>query len=227
MKNKKRICILYTAAVMLCTLCGCQNGKTNEQPEAPKVSSLYEEGAALVSDMQALANDAAYIKLMSSATDIKQNIETVASCNYDKPSGVYSISNIKDVSKAALLISGLQNGSLSETADRYIQNSAGAQLANILIARFGGAHNLAASSVIMTSSCFYNPDCTEIKVYIYAYDDAYPVIVSFIPGKNGAVSARASCMLVDSVRGAGKDKINEFLGSSGYQDLYELEEITN
>ena len=34
-------------------------------------------------------------------------------------------------------------------------------------------------------------------------------------------------MLVDSVRGAGKDKINEFLGSSGYQDLYELEEITN
>lgn len=230
MKNKRRICILCTAVLMICTLCGCQSSNSGGQPDVPEVSSLYEEGLALVSDMHVLASDAVYIDMISSSPDVKKNIEAAALCNYDKPSGVYCISNIKDIAKATILLSGLQNkidSTLSETADEYIQNSAGVQLANILIARLGGAQNLAAASVIRTSSCFYNPSCTEIKVYIYAYDDAYPVIVSFIPGKNGAVSANASCVLVDSVRGAGRDKINEFLGSSGYRDLYELEEITN
>lgn len=214
-KRKRQTCLLCIVLLFVSLLCGCQGASDKEdsnQGTAGASSSLYEEGLALVSDMYALANDEAYMEVAASTDGIKEHIDAFASCSYDKPSGVYRAVNIINLTGAAVLKEVLEKGTLSEAADRRIKNISGAQFCNILVARMGGAQNLAALSIISTSSCFVNLSLKEPEVYIYTYENGYPVIVSFVPGKNGAVSASAQCLLADSFRGANAEAVTNALG---------------
>lgn len=225
---KKQAVILFIAVFCLCLPAGCGSGTKKDEDKSDKTSeaslSLYDEGLQLVSDMHELASDEVYIDLMISG-DLKEHTNQIAACNYDRPSGVYRVGNAEGVWNLALL--GLEpgQGSLSEAAQRHIRNT-GAKLANVWIGRMGGAEQLATASVLMVSSYFVNTSLLQPEVYIYTYEDAYPVWVSFVPGKDGAVSATAQCLYWDGMRGADADAINAAVSDMGILFSLKLEEIT-
>lgn len=229
-KSKKRIGLLCTAIICcLCLAAGCgtkkeedKSDKTSETSETS--SSLYEEGLLLVSDVYELASDETYIDVMISE-DLKEHTNQIAACSYDRVSGVYRVGNAEGIWNLALLSFEMEQGSLSEAAQRSIRN-AGAKIANIWIGRMGGVEQLAAASVLMVSSCFVNTSLLQPEVYIYTYEDAYPVWVSFVPGKDGAVSANAQCLYWDGMRGADADAINAAISDMGILFSLELEEVT-
>lgn len=39
---------------------------------------------------------------------------------------------------------------------------------------------------------------------IYVYDSAYPVMISYVPGEDGAVSMNANYIIIDDMTGADK-----------------------
>lgn len=225
-KRTKKLCRGLAAALIICFTCSCQSGRAEEPQREGASSPLYKEGMELISDMHNLANDAVYI--MAASGGFKKHTDVIAECNYDRPQGVYRIANIYDITGMALYELESEGGALSDTAVGILRQSSGARFSNLLIARKGGAENLAVSSVLTVSSCFVNSSITEPEVYIYTYTDAYPVIVSFVPGKNGAVSAAASCLFADCFRGADADALKSAVISMlyPYPVLLELEDIT-
>lgn len=228
-KEKKQIWLLYVAVLCLCLLAGCGSGTEKDGDKADAgsemSSSLYDEGLELVSDIHELANDENYIELMGFTSDLREHIDKIAASDYDTPSGVYRVSNAGDIWSLAVLGYELEEGAMSEAAHRYLENT-GARIVNLLIGKMGGAEQLATASTLRTSSCFVDAMLAEPEMYVYTYENAYPVFVSFVPGKNGAVSAYAQCLYLEDMYGADAEKINEAVSGTGYPVSLGLEEIT-
>lgn len=232
-RGKSLICLFCIVVLCLCLFAGCGNDAENDKDKADAASgsgsvassSLYDEGLELASDIYELANDKTYMELMGLSSGLEEHIDEVAACNYESPSGVYRVENARDIFELAVLGFELEKGSMSEAAYKRLENT-GAQFANVLIGRMGGVEQLAAASVLSTSSCFVNTSLAETEAYIYTYADAYPVIVTFVPGKNGAVSAGAQCLYLDALRGADVNAVNDMISGMGYPVSLVFEEIT-
>lgn len=60
-----------------------------------------------------------------------------------------------------------------------------------------GVENLAASSVCSVGKTFVSENATENMIYIYVYEGAAPVAVTFILGEDHTVSATGTFILYD------------------------------
>jgi hypothetical protein len=87
-----------------------------------------------------------------------------------------------------------------------------------------GTAAIAASSLVKKTDLFVDASVTKSEVYVYIFDESYPVFVSFIPGENGAVSATGTYVIVDGLIGADADTTGNTLSVSPYK--LEIEEVT-
>lgn len=178
---KKRIFLGLLALLLLAGLAGCGGKKEG--------ASLYSQGLKLVELMDEMAQNEGYLAVMGGgAREWNDILFEASSGDRWEPKAVYAVT--MSMNYDALPIQ-------EETSDALWDRLADgifAALPNQINAG-GGVESLTATSVCAASSTFLDKNADENVMYIYVYDNAVPVAVTFLPGQDGAVSAAARYLL--------------------------------
>lgn len=119
---------------------------------------------------------------------------------------MYAISIAED-DLAAMVGSNPDN--VSEELKNYIMQKSLASLM-MQINGMSSVENLAASSVCTVGKTFVNENVTEDVIYLYVYENAIPVAVTFTIGENQAVSASGIFIMYDGFTCGSADEIKSF-----------------
>ena len=157
---------------------------------------LYQQGLDVISLMVEAARCEGYVEINTGDHAVREAIQDIGAGNFTMPKAVYSISvddetlwNYADWEDYDIASDALREN----TKDKILP---------ALFTQFNamsGAEKLVAASVCAMDKTFVNKNIKKNTIYIYTYDNAMPVAVSFIVGENGAVSAKGSFIMYDEV----------------------------
>lgn len=211
----KKITVI-TLWLMLFLAAGCGE-KTKDRP------TLYDKGLECVTALSGELNEE-YIGYFSSSGELTELAEQLADQDYSQPESVYELT----YSDGGLnqFLTAVAGASAEEIPDTVRDRVAGfSYLANIINAGKGTEY-LALSSILTAEELFVNEAVTEDAAYIYFYRDAYPVMVSFHVGEDGAVHATANYIFNDEMKENGAGVLAGEAGGADLQMFLQLFEIT-
>ena len=198
-------------ALLLSGACG------REREEQAEDKSLYEHGLELVSVLEEMANSDQYIELYGGTPQLKELLSAAGSGDFTSPSAVYRITGGRSM---GLALGMLEISELSEE----LQKSLKSRMLSAIITQInalGGSTVLAASSVCTAQKLFVSGELTENEIYLYVYENAVPVAVTFVAGEGGAVSATGMFILYDGFHADTVQAAADFLQGLGA----EVEEV--
>lgn len=156
-----------------------------------EVKSPYEQGLELVSLLEEMANNEEYITSLAADTNIYSILRQAGQGDFLQPKAVYRIT----VSAAAVLnLAEMDLSGMSASLQENLQSRANTAIFNQINA-LGGMETLAAAAVCTAQKVFVSRELEEEEIYLYTYEDAVPVAVSFVPGEDDAVSATGMFVL--------------------------------
>lgn len=220
MKNKRKIYIVFMMMMFIVLFSACGNKDNNVLSNN---SSFYDKGQEMILTMHELVCDEDYIKAMGAMDDLRGIIDTIGGMDYSSPAHVYRVSNMDEVLPNVMLMSEVYNDGMSDSVETVIKKKLVASIATRITAMETGTFALAVQSMFVVDTSFVNTLAKDMELYIYTYDDAYPVVASYIPEGDGAVSARVSYVIVDDLIGADSETISKDVMFSMYN--IKLEEI--
>ena len=191
---------IVVALIMIFNLSAC--GKKNDT----ETKSLYAQGLEIVQLMSEMTQIEEYVELYSGSNEIKTIIQNIGIGDFSPPKAVYAISIAED-DLAAMVGSNPDN--VSEELKNYIMQKSLASLM-MQINGMSSVENLAASSVCTVGKTFVNENVTEDVIYLYVYENAIPVAVTFTIGENQAVSASGIFIMYDGFTCGSADEIKSF-----------------
>ncbi len=191
---------IVVALIMIFSLSAC--GKKNDT----ETKSLYAQGLEIVQLMSEMTQIEEYVELYSGSNEIKTIIQNIGIGDFSSPKAVYAISIAED-DLAAMVGSNPDN--VSEELKNYIMQKSLASLM-MQINGMSSVENLAASSVCTVGKTFVNENVTEDVIYLYVYENAIPVAVTFTIGENQAVSASGIFIMYDGFTCGSADEIKSF-----------------
>lgn len=207
---KKSIRNFFTRAVMLTvsmltlSLSACGNSVNDTQTK-----SLYEQGLEVVQLMDEMTQSEDYIDLFTGNSEVKSVVQNISAGDYTAPKAVYAISLTDESDEAmAELYQFCDDG--SEEFKSYLTDRIYGSLITQINGR-GGTENLAAASACTAGKTFVNEDAAENVIYLYTYENAVPVAVTFIVGEDSAVSASGVFVMYDEFPCDSADEIKSFL----------------
>ena len=172
-------------ALCLALLLGSCGGK----PE----KSLYAQGLELVSVMEEMAGSETYLSTLSSDDALTQRLRAVAAGNFSEPKAVYEIKLPESLFSE---LSGMEPEEVSALLWENLQAKAVSSVFNHINA-LGGVEPLAAAAMCTAGRSFVNSALKENIIYLYTYENAVPVAVTFLKGGDGAVSASGCFVLYE------------------------------
>ena len=196
MKRSLMITAMLASAAVLTGCAG--SGKT-----------LYEHGMDVVTDMHALAADSDYAEAMlGGATDeMAEIIEHICSGDHTVPIAVYEIGPADEVLEELLDSADMK---LTEEQEHIITARLFGSVASQINAGYG-VSALAASSAFTGSKLFVSDEAVNGTLYLYVFEDAYPVLMTFTQGEDGASSASGMFLLGDGFDGLDGEELTEQL----------------
>ena len=209
MKAKKLICTLV-ALVMTISLGAC--GGTGASGRNTSDKSLYEQGLGVISLMAEAAQAEEYVGAYTGNPEIMEIIQNVGAGNYTAPKAVYSFS-VSDEVLLSMLGQENLNGISAELKDNLLSRSFGSLITQIN--GYAGVNNLAASSVLTLGKSFVDSTLAEDVIYIYTFENALPVAVSFTVGENGSVSAGGNFIMYEEFTCGSVAEVQEFFSEFG------------
>lgn len=212
--NKRIALAAVCSALSLCTLTTgfTLKNTTVRPPEADhgvivsqptKMAALdpaATKGYELVTKISKLAKSEDYIKLMSASPEINDIIKKIADGSYTTPVSVYR-ADISDENINALL-----DAELSSDITDIVRPSLVNSLPIYLISTEGSSE-LAAASIVTASETYVDSAITNPVMFVYNYDGDYSVIVTEVPGTDGAVTATAYFVKNSVFKGTTKDDV--------------------
>lgn len=212
---------LTTAAVAAALLfaLGLSACGSSERSESPtETRSLYAQGLEIVRLMSEMTQSEEYIDIFTGSGEIKSVIQTISVGDYTTPKAVYAIS-VPDESLAAM--AGLHHlDDASEGLQTFLTQKILGSLTTQINA-MGGVEKLAASSVCTVGKTFANADTNENVIYLYTYENAAPIAVTFTAGEDQTVSAGGVFVLYDGFSCDSADEIKTF-----FRDRISTAEVT-
>lgn len=213
---KNRIMSLLAVAVIAVslTITGC----SASQPTVNNGKTLYDHGLELVSIIEEMAESEEYIAVYTGSPRISDVISDFGDGDYSSPSKVYRLEPA-----AEIIAEYAHSAELSGMSDK-VKDMVFAKTIAALATQANavdGAENLAATTVCTAGKTFVNSEISDPVIYVYVYDNGYPVAVTFTAGENSTVSASAmfiSCSIFDT---SSVQAIDEFFGG-----MVKAEEIT-
>lgn len=180
--------------------------------QAAAPSALYERGLSIASVMKDMAGNDVWVSLFSSNATVKEQISRAAQGDFSHPKAVYEI-HLADM---ALYVSTGRSdlSGLSGALQAHVRAATQAATALQINAK-GGSDLLAAASACTASQLFVCNDLHENVLYLYTYENAVPVMVSFVAGESGAVSATGTFIFYDGFPTGSAEQIQQFLGILG------------
>ncbi len=179
----KRLLKLTAVLTSAAVLTGC----------AGSDKSLYEHGMDVVTDMYALASDSDYAEAMlgSANDEMAEIIEHISEGDNTAPTGVYEIGPAEEVLEELLDSADIK---LTEEQEDIIAARLHGSVASQINAGYGVAA-IAASSAFSGSKLFVTTEEVNGMMYLYVFEDAFPVLVTFVQGEDGATSASGTFLL--------------------------------
>lgn len=183
---------------------------------------MYDKGLEIVTALSEECNEE-YVAYFSSYGELTELAGELATQDYSQPESVYEVKYSAEGFKQ-LLESAV--GINDELPEAVFKRMAGfSYLANMVNA-WKGTNYIALSSILTADALFVNETVTEDTAYLYFYDNAYPVLVSFHAGEGGAVHAVGSYIFNDELKEQGMDAFDEMLGEEFFAMLSDVIEVT-
>ena len=160
---------------------GCDKQVKEENKE-----SLYEHGLEVIHLMSEMAQSTAYSSAYTGNESILNIIHKIGDGNYEETKKVYSISFNRENLENMTELAGV-DGISDELKDYTMQRVITALVSQINA--YSGAEHIAATSVCTAGKTFVSDALDEDSIFIYTFEDAYPVAVTFITGEDNTISA--------------------------------------
>ena len=186
---KKAISMLLVICMLLLgtAACGTQN-------DGNASKTLYAQGLDIVNMLSEMTRSDDFIGLYTANSSIQECILSLGEQVYGSPDAVYSITVPEDALLDMTEWKQLQN--VSEDLRCYVLQRVHASLIGQVNA-MGGAEKLAASSLCTVEKTFLCESADRNVIYLYVYDDAAPVAVTFTLGEDHTVSASGTFVLYE------------------------------
>ena len=204
-----RIFILPISLAALLFLEACSS-----KDAASPASELYHQGLALVSEMNETVQSEAWVSLFTADPAVKEILSETGQGNFSQPKAVYEI-RFSDQAVTSLTGQADLTG-FSESLQNRIRAAIQSAAANQINA-MDGAETLAAAGICTVSDTFVCDGLTENTLYLYTYENAAPVMVSFAVGQDGAVLATGVPIFCDSFSPDSPENVQLFLEGFGAQ----------
>ena len=195
---KKTIAFALVMTIIL-GLASCGAAK-----EAKESKSLYAHGLDVISMLSEMTHSENFIEIYTANSEIKDIISELGKHSYDTPDAAFAITVPNETLNGMEELSNL--GDASEELKRYLTQRVIASLVSQINA-MGGVENLAASSVCTVGKTFVSENATEHVIYLYCYNGAAPVAVTFILGEDHTVSATGTFLLYNEFIEASEKEI--------------------
>lgn len=204
MKNStKRVWKILSVTMVLVLVLSLSACKNNESSAETK--SLYTQGLEVIQLMLEMTQSEEYIDLCGGNSEIKAIVQNISTGDYTTPKAVYAIS-ISDENLATMAeLNKLDNPS-KELKVFLLQRILGT-LMMTRINVMGGVDNIAAASICTAGKTFVYENANENVIYLYTYDNATPVAVTFSVGEDHTISANGVFVINDKFSDGSADEI--------------------
>ncbi len=204
----RKLPAIILSLTFLLALVGCGKAANNAEPKSSK--SLYAKGLEIVQVMSEMTQNEEYVDIYTGSSEIKTIIQNIGIGDYSSPKAVYSIS-VTDENWAAMEeLNGLD--SASKELKTFLTQRVFGSLMTQINGR-SGVENLAAASVCTVSNTFVDKNATDDVIYLYTYENAIPVAVTFVIGENQAVSPSGVFVMYDEFSCGSVEEIESFFSN--------------
>ena len=193
----KKLLTAVLASVLL-TSCGVT------ESELP---SLEVRGMQIVSMLEEIAESEEYLSIYSTDPELLNIIDTFAEGDHSDPKTIYRLTLSEESVKSLCGTDVLT--SLSPKLQDFLEGRVQASVINIANAR-GGSTALAATSICTAGRTFVSDEITADTIYLYTFENAVPVAVSFTVGEGNAVSASGTFLIAEELNTGSPESIKEF-----------------
>jgi len=194
--NMAKTPLLALALTVLLLLGGCGTG---DNAPAPEAKSLHDRGMELVAVMDEMIRSETYIQGVGGSAEIHAVIYEMAQGDYTSPRAVYAICIPDDLRELIHTLSGEDFwGDLSPS----LRDNLGKRLTASVVGQLNAAQgvtSLAASSLCVAQSAFVDETVTGTVMYLYVFEEGFPILVTFTPWEGGAVTAGADFLLYEDL----------------------------
>ncbi len=189
------ICVLFAAGLVSCE-------KKDAQPE----TSLNDRGMEIVSLMDEMVRDEGWVAQYG-FLDSKEYGKKLRNGDYTEPSVAYEISFPEGPTTLNVNLS-------DKLYDYYVRNYSLPSFVNNMNGAAGN-EALAAASIFSAQSCFVNRSTEGNRLYLYVFDEGYPIAVIFHAGENGAYRATGHFILNESFAVDSSESIENSINITG------------
>ncbi|MBQ1211919.1 MAG: hypothetical protein IIX69_00695 [Clostridia bacterium] len=193
---KRRLLIIFVTAFLLLSLYSCN---TSDKP-------LEKAGEEVIALMREMTVSEEYEKLYGLHLDYGNAVAKLREGDYTEASAVYEL----DVPVGSMLSVEMNSDNLEE----YVTSAAYVSFAS-RVNQAAGVEALSVAAAYSAQITFVNTELKENTVYLYVFENGYPITVAFIPGEDGAVRAVGYFMLNDSLLVESSDDIENSLADLG------------
>ena len=221
---RRNIFVMCVAALAF-MFSACTGGVQNEAGEE---KSLYDHGIEVISLLDEMIRDDTYGQMMSGSSEIQTVADEIKTGNYTTPQAVYKISVPEDIISSILTVAGGDTSMISEMSEALQADLNKRMLSSISsqINSMQGVTYLAASSLYTADKTFVSHETEEDTIYLYTFENGFPVMVTFHPGEDGSMTAHAVFLLDENLASAAEQDIEELLGTVYILSGCEIERYT-
>ena len=171
---------------------------------------LYKRGEEVIELMEEMVRSESYAEMYSLGQGYEDILTKVREGNYSTISSVYEISLPDDLH----LYNKIDKDSLPGKLYDYVTASSYSSFAT-LVNQQTRVQSVVVAAAFSVSMTFVNKKATESKVYLYVFDDGYPIVVSFIAGEESSFRAVGNFILNEQFMTDEADSIESSCESMG------------
>ena len=172
-----------------------------------ELPSLEVRGMQIVSMLEEIAESEEYLSIYSADPELLNIIATFAEGDHSDPKIIYRLTlseeNVKSLCGTDVLTS------LSPKLQDFLEGRVQASIINIANAR-GGSTALAATSICTAGRTFVSDEISSDTIYLYTFENAVPVAVSFTVGESSTVTATGTFLIAEELNTDSPESIREF-----------------
>ena len=196
----KKILSVVLAFAMLISMSACGNGSKGSG------KTLYEQGLDVASLMVEATRTEKYVEIYSSSSELGKMIKEIGEGDYETLEAVYAITIDDEKFREILEVDNYNE--ISERLQAALRNRMFGSLIT-QINGMGGTEELAVSSICTHGKTFVDDSITDNTIYLYVYEDALPIAVTFTVGEDGAVSASGTFIMYDGFSCGSVEEVEE------------------
>ncbi len=214
-KLSVKIAVLLSACMLVLLCCGCGGQESSRK-------SLNQQGMELIGLMAQMAASEEYGAIMGAENPAFENqLRGIASGDYSVPRTIYEMT-VPSVGEFLSAIDGEEAlDGLPDSLKEFLDAKSASLLLNQLNAREGSS-SLALASLYTAEKTFVSSELEQDSIYLYFFEDGYPIAVAFHRGEDDTVKATGVFVLAEGMEEASVGQLEEVFALLGLDCRFRL-----